>query len=311
MLLCGAAGRGVNVRACSKGNSACAQLQCCTNAAAAAAAATRPTLLRSAPPLAACSLTRLGAGSSYGPARGRAARRSGEGHKREPSTGAPLGAVGRMAAPRCQRTPLVAAPPPSPLQSATLALLNACLVGCALVCASLVFLPVGLPSELLPHIVGLLLLAVTLAGSVNWCVLRWPARLAFAAPVAARGGAQPPLLPGCSMPALRPSCPCCFHLSHGAHRSNGASISTKRRLVSLTGTVSPEEQQRELFGEARSELAPAGSSTSPLPPTSAPSPPPVEQPAAVPEPPLSAAALAGGAGGVEIGETTAAKDKDQ
>jgi len=47
-------------------------------------------------------------------------------------------------------------------------LLNVCLVGCILVCASLLLVPTGLPSELVPHIIGLLLLAAALAFSVNW-----------------------------------------------------------------------------------------------------------------------------------------------
>ena len=73
-------------------------------------------------------------------------------------------------------------PPPPPLshdrrvtpasnphpQTATLLVLNACLVGCILVCVSLLLVPAGLPSELVPHIVGLLLLAAALAFSVNW-----------------------------------------------------------------------------------------------------------------------------------------------
>ena len=74
------------------------------------------------------------------------------------------------------RTPLP--PPRRPLlhvlafclhpQTATLVLLNGCLVACILVCATLLLLPIGLPTELLPHIVGLLLLAAALAFSVNW-----------------------------------------------------------------------------------------------------------------------------------------------
>ena len=57
--------------------------------------------------------------------------------------------------------------PPRP-QTATLLVLNACLVGCILVCASLLLVPAGLPSELVPHVIGLLLLAAALAFSVNW-----------------------------------------------------------------------------------------------------------------------------------------------
>ncbi len=75
------------------------------------------------------------------------------------------------------------------------------------------------------------------------------------------------------------------------------------RLVSLTGTVSPAEQQRELFGEAEPDLTAAGSTTV-RPLGAPPSPPPVEQrlagvppepasvPASVPTSPLRPAAAA-------------------
>ncbi|KAI3426034.1 hypothetical protein D9Q98_008002 [Chlorella vulgaris] len=77
---------------------------------------------------------------------------------------------------------------------ATLLLLNLCLLGCAFVCATLIFLPLGLPVELTPHIVGLLLLTLALQLSINW-------------------------------------------------------------LVAQTGTVTPEEQRRELFGSPTSNTA--------------------------------------------------------
>ena len=50
----------------------------------------------------------------------------------------------------------------------TLLLINLCLIGCALVCTTLIFLPLGLPDHLLPHIIGLLLLALALQLSINW-----------------------------------------------------------------------------------------------------------------------------------------------
>lgn len=93
-----------------------------------------------------------------------------------------------------------ALPRPLLLQAPTLVLLNVCLLGCALLCALLLLIPYGLSSDLLPHILGLLLVAVALAASVNW-------------------------------------------------------------LVTLTGTVSAEEQQRELFGQPAEQLDAAGSST--------------------------------------------------
>ncbi|PRW33801.1 tRNA 2-thiouridine(34) synthase isoform B [Chlorella sorokiniana] len=146
--------------------------------------------------------------------------------------------------------------------TATLLVLNACLVGCILVCASLLLVPSGLPSELVPHVIGLLLLAAALAFSVNW-------------------------------------------------------------LVSLTGTVSPAEQQQELFGDAEPDLTAAGSTTV-RPLGAPPSPPPVEQrlagvppePASVPSSPLRPAAgvaTAAAAAAEEIEEgavAEAGKDKD-
>lgn len=75
------------------------------------------------------------------------------------------GAVAPAAA-AARPPPLLLLPPL--LQTATLVVLNACLVGCILVCASLLLVPTGLPSELVPHIIGLLLLAAALAFSVNW-----------------------------------------------------------------------------------------------------------------------------------------------
>lgn len=124
-------------------------------------------------------------------------------------------------------------------------LLNACLLGCILVCASLLLVPLGLPAELLPHIAGLLLLAGVLAFSVNW-------------------------------------------------------------LVSLTGVVSPEQQRRELFGDAQPDLTVAGSTSVQRtgPPAS---PPPVEQRLPTPLPPSLGAAVEG-AGDVPLGTPERAKD---
>lgn len=93
------------------------------------------------------------------------------------------------------------------------------------------------------------------------------------------------------------------------------------RLVSLTGTVSPAEQQRELFGDAEPDLTAAGSTTV-RPLGAPPSPPPVEQrlagvppePASVPSSPVRPVAAAVAAAAAEEIEVTAAaeggKDKD-
>jgi hypothetical protein len=54
------------------------------------------------------------------------------------------------------------------LQQATLLFINLSLLGCAFVCTTLIFLPVGLPEALTPHVVGLLLLALALQLSINW-----------------------------------------------------------------------------------------------------------------------------------------------
>lgn len=132
----------------------------------------------------------------------------------------------------CPPAATAAAASPSLIQTATLLLLNACLVGCILVCLSLLFVPIGLPAELLPHIVGLLLLAAALAFSVNY-------------------------------------------------------------LVALTGTVSPEAQQRELFGDPQAGLlTTAGSSSAPDLQNLQASPPAVEQPLAPLAPELAAAEAA-------------------
>ncbi len=54
------------------------------------------------------------------------------------------------------------------MQHATLLFVNVSLLGCAFVCATLLFLPLGLPEALAPHVVGLLLLALALQLSINW-----------------------------------------------------------------------------------------------------------------------------------------------
>lgn len=84
------------------------------------------------------------------------------------------------------------------------------------------------------------------------------------------------------------------------------------RLVSLTGVVSPEEQQQELFGPPQPEpdqLTAAGSTT--VRPSGPPhSPPPVEQRWAAPSPPASPAPALPAAAEAEA-EAEAAADKDK
>ena len=81
------------------------------------------------------------------------------------------------------------------------------------------------------------------------------------------------------------------------------------RLVSLTGVVSPEDQQRELFGDAQADRLTAAGSTSALPRAPPASPPPVEQRLA-PLPPHLAAGAADAAAGEELEEEGEEKDKD-
>ena len=121
-------------------------------------------------------------GWAYVLAGGRLARRTRKGDQREaglravhnaaelPQARQAQCAAAAAAAAAARRRPLGRRPclHPPPLQTATLVVLNACLVGCILVCASLLLVPAGLPTELVPHIVGLLLLAAALAFSVNW-----------------------------------------------------------------------------------------------------------------------------------------------
>ena len=142
------------------------------------------------------------------------------------------------------------------LQKPTVLLLNAALLACIALLVFLLGTSVVHNSSLALHFGVLLVFAVGLLASVNWCAREAVSRCHGLLPSAMRGSARRECTPKLVA--------CTWSLVHRVIA--GPSL---RRVLSQVGIVSAEEQRKQLFGSdglSDSPLDPPGSAQQPQPP---------------------------------------------